>query len=267
MRKSRLTIVMILCVSLVISASAFGGQALDRILKRGELIVGTSGNQPPLNATTKDGKIIGLEVDLSRSIAAAMGVKLKIASMSFSELLPALSEGKVDMILSGMTITPKRNLNVVFVGPYYVTGKAFLTKTETIAALENADGINDPKYSLAALKGSTSQLYVERVLPEAKLVLTESYDEALEMIIQDKVDAMVADYHYCAVSVFRYKEKGLTTVKAPFTYEPIGIALPPDDLQLLNWTENFLLTITGSGDLSKLGERWFKGGAWLNELQ
>jgi polar amino acid transport system substrate-binding protein len=192
-----------------------------------------------------------------------MGVKLTLASMPFAQLLPALQEGKIDLILSGMTMTPQRNRKVVFVGPYYVTGKAFLTKQETIASLGNADGIDKPEYTVTALKGSTSQQYVEVVLPHAKLVVN-NYDEALEWS-SGTAHAMVADYHFCAVS-FRYKEKGLTTVKAPFTFEPIGIAMQEGDPLLANWVQNFLFALDGSGDLKKLATRWFQDGSWLAEL-
>ena len=55
-------------------ASAPAGRVMDRILKKGELVVGTTGSQPPLNATTKDGQIIGLDADIANRIAAGMGV-------------------------------------------------------------------------------------------------------------------------------------------------------------------------------------------------
>jgi polar amino acid transport system substrate-binding protein len=268
MRKMQgiVAVALVLTVTLTFAGAAKAGAVIDRILKKGELVVGTSGDQPPLNATTRDGKIIGLEPDISSLMASAMGVKLKLASMPFAQLLPALHEGKIDLILSGMTMTPQRNLKVVFVGPYYVTGKAFLTKLETIASLRNANGIDKPEYTVTALKGSTSQMYVEKVLPRAKLIPTNTYDEALDLVIQDKAHAMVADYHFCAVSAFRYKEKGLTTVNAPFTFEPIGIAMQEGDPLLVNWVENFLSVLDGSGDLKTLAERWFKDGSWLSEL-
>ena len=58
--------------------------------------MGISGDQPPLNATTNDGKIIGLEPDIATLMAYAMGVKLRIAGMPFADLLPALKSGKID---------------------------------------------------------------------------------------------------------------------------------------------------------------------------
>jgi len=186
--------------------------------------------------------------------------------MPFAELLPALSEGKIDLILSGMTMTTKRNRTTVFAGPYYVTGKAFLTKQKTIASLKHADGIDAPEYTVVALKGSTSQQYVEKVLPKAHLVTKDNYDEALDLVLRDKAHVMVADYHFCAVAAFRYKEKGLTTVDAPFTFDPIGVAMPDGDPLLVNLVQNFIASLAGSGDLKKMTDRWFKDGSWLKEI-
>lgn len=266
MRTIRVAIAMATVLTVAVAGAAAAGPVLDRIQRNGELVVGVSGDQPPLNATTRNGKIIGLEADIASRLASDMGVKLRLATMPFAELLPALSEGKIDLILSGMTMTTQRNRKVAFAGPYYVTGKAFLTKQKTIASLKNADGIDAPEYTVTALKGSTSQMYVEKVLPKAKLVPTVNYEEALALVLQDKAHAMVADYHFCAVAAARYKEKGLTTVEAPFTFDPIGIAMPDGDPLLANLLQNFIASLAGSGDLKKMTERWFRDGTWLSEL-
>ena len=99
-----LTLTFVLAFSFVTAAPA--GTSLNRILQKGELVVGITGTQPPLNATTKDGKIIGFDAEIAAAIAMNMGVKLKFSKMQFSELLPALEAGKVDMVLSSMTMTP-----------------------------------------------------------------------------------------------------------------------------------------------------------------
>jgi len=265
-RMMKATVALALMLTLAFAGGATAGPVLDRIQKKGELVVGMSGDQPPLNVTTREGKIIGMEVDISSRLASDMGVTLRLATMPFAELLPALSEGKIDLILSGMTMTTKRNLKTAFAGPYYVTGKAFLTKQKTIASLKNADGIDAPEYIVTALKGSTSQMYVEKVLPKARLVTAANYNEGLDLVLQDKAHVMVADYHFCAFAAFRYKEKGLTTVEAPFTFDPIGVAMPDGDPLLVNLVQNFLASLMGSGDLKKMTDRWFKDGSWLKEL-
>jgi polar amino acid transport system substrate-binding protein len=275
MKIAKVIISLVLALSLV---SAFSNTAaksvnapvapvLDRILKKGELVVGTAGSMPPLNMTTKEGEIIGLEAELAGAIAGSMGVKLRFEAMPFSELLGALEAGKIDMILSGMTMTPGRNLKVAFVGPYYISGKAFLTKNKKIASAQHTSEIDSPDNTLVALKGSTSQNFIEGLLPKAKLVTAKDYDEAVKMVLEDKATAMVADYPICVVSVFRYPDKGLASVITPFTYEPIGIALPPNDPLLVNWMQNFLNTLEDSGELKKLQDNWLKPGPWVEKLK
>ena len=239
---------------------------IDRIVDRGELVVGTMGKMPPMNMTTKDGDLIGMEIDLAKSIAAAMGVKARFETMDFSKLLQALEEGKVDMVMSGMTMTPARNMKAAFVGPYFQSGKAFLTKIKTIAEADEAEDVNVADTKLVALKGSTSQAFVEKFIPKATLFTVGDYDEAVDMVLKDKVHAMVADYPICVVSVFRYPDAGLLGVVTPITYEPIGIAVPPGDPLLVNWLENFMGTLEGSGWFELLEKRWFARGDWLNKL-
>jgi polar amino acid transport system substrate-binding protein len=240
---------------------------IDRIQQRGELVVATMGDMPPLNMTSKDGEIFGFEPDIARLLAEAMTVKVKFITMPFNELLPALQGGRVDMVLSGMTITPERNRKVAFVGPYFISGKAFLTKTKTIAQAEKPEDVNHPDAKLVALNGSTSQAFAEDFLDKATLLTTATYDEAVNMVLQDKVHAMIADYPICVVSVFRYPEAGLLSVLTQLTYEPIGIAIPANDPLLMNWTENTLNNMEGSGLLDELKLKWFAEGDWLKKLK
>ncbi len=248
------------------TAGTSASPVIDRIVQRGELVVGMAGNMPPLNMTTKEGELIGYEVDLAKGMAKAMGVRAKLQVIPFAELLPALQSGKIDLILSNMTITPRRNLKVAFVGPYFTSGKAFLTKIKTIALADEAQDIDAKNTKLVALKGSTSQAFVEEAIPDATLVTANDYDEAVKMVLEDKVHAMVADYPICVVSVFRYPDKGLLSVVTRLTYEPIGVGIPAADPLLLNWVENFMRISEKIGLLQELKEKWLQQTDWLQRL-
>ena len=240
---------------------------LDRILAKKELVVGTAADMPPLNMTLKDGTIAGMEVDIATMMANSIEVKLTLKPMRFNDLLPALQAGQVDVILSGMTMTPLRNTQVAFVGPYFASGKSVLIKQEKVASLQNTEMMNNPNVTVAALKGSTSQQFVERFAPKAKLVPTDDYDQAIAMVLEGKVLAMIADFPICNVSVLRYRDKGLTTLKSPLNYEPLGIALSPGDPLLLNWAQNFVTNLVNSGELSLLQRKWFEDAAWVPQLK
>jgi polar amino acid transport system substrate-binding protein len=156
---------------------------LDRILSRAELRVGMSGDMPPLNMTTREDKIIGLDADLAALLADAMGVKLNIKKMAFAQLLPALEAGSIDMIISNMTMTPDRNLKVAFVGPYFISGKGLLTRRSTLAQAKKLEDLNSPQFTFVALKGSTSEAVTRKGAPQAKLLTVSTENEGVQMVI------------------------------------------------------------------------------------
>jgi polar amino acid transport system substrate-binding protein len=249
------------------AAAQVGAPVLQRILAKKELVVGTAATMPPLNMTFKDGTIAGMEVDIARALAAGLEVKLTLKPMNFNDLLPALEAGQVDLVLSGMTMTLGRNARVAFAGPYFGSGKSVLLKRENAASLQNTAMMNSADVTVAALKGSTSQAFVERHAPKAKLVTPDTYDQAIAMVLENKVLAMVADFPICKVSVYRYQDKGLTTLQNPLNYEPIGIALSPTDPLFLNLLQNLVASLMNSGELEGLNRKWFQDASWVPQLR
>ena len=250
------------------SAQASAGPTLGRILERGTLVVGTAASMPPLNMTAKDGEIFGFEPELAKRMASAMGVELQLEKIPFAGLLPALQAGKVDMVMSGMSITPARNLTVAFVGPYLTSGKCFLTKNDTIAqSTQDLKRIDGPQTILAALKGSTSEAFIKKVLPNTQLRAVDEYDEAIELVLSGEIHALLADYPICAVTLYRNPNQGLASVLTLLTYEPLGIAVPPDDPLLVNWLQNYLHSMRESGNIGEMKTRWFENISWVQRLQ
>lgn len=271
MKKHLLPVLIVLVAFLAtgcanLTAAGKSSPTLDRIQKRGAVMVGTAANMPPLNMMTRSGVPAGLDVDLAQAIAGAMGVELKLVTKNFADLLPALEAGEVDMVISGMTITPKRNLKVAFAGPYHVTGKSYLTKAAAIARIKDPKALNSRKFHFTALAGSTSEQLVKELMPQAEYTPVNNYDDGVTLVITDRVDAMVSDYHACLVAALRHPNAGLVTVVSRFTYEPLGIALPAGDAHLLNWMDNFIGVMAESGTLDEFKIKWIEDGAWLNEL-
>jgi len=262
---------LILALTLVFSfgcsfASAADSPVIDRIAKAGVLKVGMSGNQAPMNAKNRSGQMIGLEVSLANMLTAMMDVKLEIVNKPFPELLPALKAGEVDMVMSGLTITLQRSADILFVGPYMLSGKSILTKSKILANSDDAGDVNKPNLTITALENSNSQAYVEKHIPEAKLVLSKDYDSAVQMVLNDKADALVADMPVCLLSIMRYPEQDLVTLREPFTIEPLGMAIQSNDPQFLNLLENYLRTLEGMGVMDQLRKRWLEDSSWIASL-
>jgi polar amino acid transport system substrate-binding protein len=238
--------------------------AINSIMSKGEVVVGMAGDMPPLNMKTKDGRLVGYEVDLAEAIAHYMGVKLRTVTMPFNDLLPALEEKKVDMVISGMTMTPQRNLRVAFVGPYYASGKSILAKTATLARVDEVSKIKAANVKVTALRGSTSEVFVQQTFPNVQYTPAATYDEAVKMVLDDRVHAMVADHPIVITSVLRYP--GMSGLITPFTYEPIGVAVACNDPLLVNWLDNLMKHLEAMGEMKKMKARWFESASWIKDL-
>jgi ABC-type amino acid transport substrate-binding protein len=269
---SRSIAILLAALGLAASAGSAPAQAdsespiLSRIVSSGTLRVGMSGGQPPLNFRSKSGQLLGLEVDMAGALAGLMNLELKIVEKPFSELLGALAGGEVDLVISGLTVTPERNIKAAFVGPYFLSGKSILTRSTSLAQIDEIGDLDQADLKLAALEGSTSQQFVQSRLPKASLVTTPNYDEAVKLLLADEVSAVVADREIVALTAFLHPKEGLATLREPLTIEPIGIAVPPGDALLVNFLENAMGALEASGFMSAVRARWLERSDWVQQL-
>jgi len=84
------------------------------------------------------------------------------------------------------------------------------------------------------------------------------------MVMDTRVQAMVADYPTCLLAVLR--NPGLATVVSPFTFEPLGIALPADDPLFVNLVQNYMTMLEGTGLMDELRAKWLDDPSWLSQL-
>jgi polar amino acid transport system substrate-binding protein len=248
------------------SAQATEAPVLERIVQSGKLRVGMSGDQAPFNARTRDGDLMGLEVDLANLLAGALGVEAELVTRPFPRLLDTLAAGEVDVVMSGMAITAERSLKAAFVGPYVLSGKSILTNSKALAAAREAGEINRAELKLAALAGSTSEQFVKKVLPEATLMSVADYNTAVNKVMADEIDALVADMPICVLTLMRHPGKELATLAQPLTVEPVGIAMPMGDPQLKSLLDSYITAFEGTGILPALRKKWLEDGSWVAAL-
>ena len=245
---------------------AMGGEVTRRIEASQTLVLGTTGDFPPFAANTSQGSIIGLDIDLAQKLANGLRLQLQIKRMEFKKLLPALKDGTIDIAMSGITMLPSRNLEVAFIGPYATSGQSLLGRAAFISTITDNESLTNSSFKVAALKGSTSEKAAREALPQAQLTLTSTHDQSLILLIDKKVDAILADFPFCKVAAFRYSLHGFKTLNNALTFEPLGIAISGDDPLFQNLIQNFLIVMEGSGTLKILKEKWFTNSDWIESL-
>ncbi len=253
-------------ICLLLPGQLWGGQVTERILKNKTLVVGTPGDFPPFTASTSTGQLIGLDIDLAKNLAGWLQVRIEFKQMEFSKLIGALEDNTIDMAMSGMTMTPSRNLRASFVGPYALSGQSILGKRSLLEQVSTPEDLRKLTCCVAVLKGTTGEKMALELLPDANIISTSTLDESLILLLNGKVDAIVADYPFCRVAEFRYKDRGFAMFEEPLTFEPVAIALSADDPLFVNLVGNYLSIMTGSGALKQLQEKWFTSKDWMKDL-
>ncbi len=103
---------------------------VQKIVASGKLVVGTDPTYPPMEDKNGKGEVVGFDVDLARAVAEKLGVKLEIKAVVFDDLLKEVEEGKVDLGISSITITPERAKGVDFSNPYLNAGQTVVVAAE-----------------------------------------------------------------------------------------------------------------------------------------
>ena len=250
----------------LLSLSLVSQSTLSIIKARGELKVGLTATQPPYAMMANDSTIIGFEIDIAQKIADKMGLKLKLVKLNFSDLITALTEGEIDVIMSGLTITAERNMEIAFVGPYHSSGMSILTFAQVYADAESPEDLNKGSVKIAALKGSTSEAYVKEYMPKAKLISAENYEDAIELLNKDKAGLLLSGNAIIRYTMFRNPDSGYVTLEEAFNYEPIGLGVMPNDYLLVNLLQNIINEMRENGELESLENYWFWDDEWIEKL-
>ena len=217
------------------------------------LVVGMELAYPPFEMTDAQGQPAGVSVDLARALGVALGRPVEIRNIAFDGLIPSLQAGKIDCILSSMTVTPERARAVAFSEPYLHTGLALLVaKDSPIASVADLDQAGR---RVAVKNGTTGQLYARDHLTHAQILVFDSEAAAVLEVAQGKADA----FAYDQMSVFKQAQRHAETTRAllqPFQQEAWAIALRQDDGALREQVNAFLRDYRAHGGFDALGERY-----------
>jgi ABC-type amino acid transport substrate-binding protein len=237
-----------------------------RINKDGVLVVGMSGEQPPFNFVSNLETIMGHDVGLSSILATSLGVEVRFELMPFSELMGALKQHKIDIIISGFAFSEARIKEITFVGPYALSGKSLLITKKRLKQIKSSTGFNHKNVHLMALENSTSKTLAEERLSDAKLTTIKHYEEALLALHSGKIDALVADLAICELAVIRDVTQEFTTLQKPLAVEEIGLAINKNEPLLESHLSEQLRALSTSDELKNLHDKWFNRPEWLSLL-
>ncbi|HSL39362.1 MAG TPA: transporter substrate-binding domain-containing protein [Desulforhopalus sp.] len=267
MKKLLLFVAVALAAMVFSTGSAFATDTLAEIQKRGKLRVGMEPGYMPFELVNLKGEIIGFDVDMAKRMAKAMNVELELVSTAWDGIIPALLTDKFDIIMSGMTVTQQRNLQVNFAQPYILVGQTILIQQALENEVKSYKDLNNAKYTVASKLGTTGEQAVKRMIPDAKYISYETEQEGVMELVNGKIDAFIYDLPSNAIAVNQKGGGKLIHLDETFTKEPLAWAIRRGDVDFLNWLDNFMAQIKYDGVYDTIYHKWFVDDAWLKEIQ
>lgn len=235
------------------SAATDGSSALQEIKDSGKLVVGTCADYPPYEwHLVQDGedKIIGFDIDIAQAIADELGVELEVIDMDFDGLIPALSTGKVDMIIAGMNPTEERKQSVDFTDIYYTQKDALVIKSEDAKDIRSENDLK--KSSLATQTATIQEEYLLENFPDAELESVPKWSDAILLLVTGKADAVLM----VETVARRYVEENEGLEIADFdvssTPNESAIAVAKDSADFLEEVNDILDEMEDSGKIEEL---------------
>lgn len=226
-------------------------KSLLDIQERGELIIATISDYPPMEYLDEEGNLIGYDIDVVKEIASQIGVTAKIEKKLWGELFDLVKSGEVDIIISSITITPERQNEMLFSAPYFDAGQSIIVRAEN----NEVKGIADLKTRKVGVQAGTTCETATLEHVDSSLVMTyESYDPIINDVKNGKVDALVTDL--IGSIAFVKENPELKIVGEPFTQEYYGIATKIGNKELMDEINRILREMKRNGKLNEIKEKW-----------
>ena len=165
----------------------------SRDSSRNVLRVGITPDYPPLIFKLKE-EVKGVEVDLALRLGKALNRQVQFVELAWDQQIPALIEGKIDIIMSGMTITEVRKARINFTDPYLKSGLLTLMRVEDSPYFRSLEDIQNSPLTVGVIKGTTAESFVRRsFLNAANIIALQRASEAPYLLRNKRIDLYVDD--------------------------------------------------------------------------
>jgi ABC-type amino acid transport substrate-binding protein len=224
-------------------------------LAAGGLRVGVSADYPPM-IYKQEGRIVGLEADNAKAVGGILGQELTLVDMPFAQLIPALQAGEIDVIMSGMSVTPERSAQVTFTDPYMEMGQMAIITTENAAKFSQSWSIFRPGVRVGVEPGTTGAEFAASELKEAQVKFFNDSAAAFAGLRKNEIDLYVHDAPTSWQLATTGENRDLISLYTPLTNEQLAWAVRKDDQRLADSLNDALRTMKGNGSLRYILNRW-----------
>ena len=214
-----------------------------------KLVIGTEDSFPPYVMRDDQGQLSGFEYEVMTEICRRTAKECEWQTAPFSALIPGVSEGRFDVVLGGLAITPERRVMVEFTIPY-----TWSDEEEWFIGFPGAPAPQEA--SIAVERGTIHEAWLRDQRLDYQSLDGEA--EVLEAVRSGKADLALGPFAWREDLEQQIRDSGLDYVfSAEIPDEGTGMAFCKGNLTLKKALDGAITDMTADGTLAGLNARWF----------
>lgn len=237
---------------------------IESIKRQGVIRIGLS-TFTPWSMRALNGDLIGFEPDVGRKLAEDMGVDVEFVPTAWDGIIPALLAGKFDVIISGLSITPQRNLTVNFTDAYAYSGMTILANRQLTEGFGLED-LDSPEVTFSARRGAVPAAVIAERFPNAELLLFDDEGAVVQEVLNGNAHATMASEPLPSREARGYPDTLYIPFDVLFNQLGEGFALRKGDPDALNFFNNWIAHHWRTGWLQERHDYWFTTEEWASQV-
>lgn len=257
MKKGLVITVLMLFVGFVSGCSASSNiytYILDESYE-GFITLGTSADYPPYEWPMQvEGKntLVGIDIEIAKEIAHALGKNLKVVNKGFDFLLDDLENGKVDFVLAGMTPTEERAEQVDFSMVYYEAIQVILIRKTMINTYTSIESLNVSNLRIGAQMGSIQQELTNDTFTIAQKSFIQSIPDLVMRLMDGQVDAVIMEKPVADGYVLNQTSLAISSIQIGDPDGGSAVAVQKGNIELLKVINAVLIDLIESGQMDQI---------------
>jgi polar amino acid transport system substrate-binding protein len=226
----------------------------DEIKKRGKIVIGIQGDNPPWGFVNSSGKQEGLDADIGELYGKYLGVPVEFVPLEVANRIPALTSGRVDVLFATMAMFPDRAKAVQFSKPY-VANIILLIAPKSMEIKTNADMAKLSGIGVARAAAQDTQ--VTKNAPAGTNILRFDGDAAsIQALVSGQVQGLGGNMFY--IDRLNEAKPGFWENKLEFQRIYNGACTRLGEKEINASINSFLDQIKANGELAKAHQKWMK---------
>ena len=219
------------------------------------LTMATNASFPPYEYWDGD-QMVGIDVEIAEAVCAEMGYELDKLDMDFNAIINAVTSGKADFGMAGMTVTEERQQSVAFSISYATGVQSIIVKEGSPIASYDDLAAEGATYKVGVQMATTGHIYAEDEFGVERVVLFDNGNDATMALKNGKVDCVIIDNE--PAKAYVAANEGLVILDSAYAVEDYAACLAKGNTELVEKFNAALQKLIDDGTVAGIVAKYIK---------